>query len=250
MKVSKRDFLKILTTGGTVAAGAAIKIQPKNTEELPALDPSDPHVLTAEESQQKAKAGDHVLRGFLLPAYLDAVDNILWDRVRFRPGQTIMTRVGMFDTPIGLICPATLRVKTESETNMYQPRRLSAPNHFWVNRIHIGVNEDISAKDYMMVTTLMRWSQWLGHKRYSHGPMFLDAHRLPNSFDSMADRLQNLRMSTRQAMQFPHSKGLLIPPGMEFRGEFEGAEFQTADQSGNGIELFMAWEGIEYRGVQ
>lgn len=228
MKVSKRDFLKLLTAGGTVAGLAGTTpatVTPHTTEEL-AID--DNHV-TPDPTMQYP--------------FLEAVDNVLFDRFRIEPGQEIPLQIRLFCGPF--IDPITGggAYRSQSQTNMHMGNVLPAPNQYWIQRIHLVVDPSISDADYRTVKT-WNWTLYLAQKRYAGGTLFLDVQKAP-----WKDLLSRKVRVTRRSLEFPNKKGLMIPSQMYFDPSI-GTQSGQADHKGTGIDFAMGLEGIEFRGVQ
>jgi len=241
MRVSKRDFLKSL--GFSAAAGAAFG----GSKPLP----KEPGVIEAPFTPEPPP----------LPACRDfeIVDEILYDRVVFAAGETFPGFVRLFTTPEGSVCPYDGQVKLRSRTNMVACQ-LQAPSSFWVQRIHIATNPDISARD-LKATRAFSWNFWIGQKRYASGPFVTDLERR-----TLADLLKRKTPALRQSLEFPHSKGLYIPAQCTFYADimlFDHARRLDRspywlndpprvglDPEGAGVEFAITLEGIRWWPLQ
>lgn len=247
MRLSKRDFLKTLGFGGP-AAGLATDALGRVIDERPALPP------------KAAGLTDPPRIGWAPPLssnWYDAVDHILYDRVRFLPGAIVPCYVRMFAVGIGQIDPYNQnRVKTPADTNMDIGGCLCAPSHFWAKRIHVAVNPDIAREDFQTVRNFY-WSLCLLEKRYAGGPMATDIERR-----SLEDLLKGKSPAVRQSLEFHATKGLFIPSQYAFHGEVATANWDQrkdewdeflpviASLGGTGIEFSFTLEGILFRPVQ
>jgi hypothetical protein len=245
MRVSKRDFLKMLGIGSAVTtalarAGGDMTAPPKLDE--PALTPSPEP------------------RGMHVPSdWYDAIDDILYDRVVFPRGALLPTYLRFFSAPIGMQCPHTGIVKMHGHTNLDICSGLPAPNSFWVRRIHVGIAPDAAAVD-VKAAREFSWAFWIGCKSYAGGPFAIDMQKR-----TLADLLKGKTPATRASLEFETGKGLFIPSQCSFYGDIRTARYRrTVDaeyretleeetrlsEDGNGLELMMVLEGVRWRAVQ
>jgi hypothetical protein len=145
-------------------------------------------------------------------------------------------------------------VKLHAHTNMCA----AAPSSFWIRRIHVAVNEDISPLD-MRVAREFSWEFHVMQKRFAAGPFVLDMERR-----SLGELLKGKTPAMRASLEFDHTKGLYIPlhPGRRglqtsflaaistsgYRRLMEGERYRVA-RDGNGIEFMMTLEGVRWRGT-
>jgi hypothetical protein len=243
MRLSKRDFLKSLGFG---AAGTALATAARPLPAEPGLMDNPviarPPVTNAHGSQYEYLN------------YLEAVDAILYDRVSFRPGETLPGFMRLFMTPCGTTCPYTGAVKLYSRTNMDLASTLPAPSSFWVKRIHIAVNPDIAPAD-LKTAREFSWGFWIGLKRLAGGPFATDMERT-----TLATLLKGKTPAVRSSLEFPHAKGIFIPSRCHFWADIttyqplhnnlgDPATFKLS-ADGNGIEFCITLEGVRWWAVQ
>jgi len=242
MRVSKRDFLKMLGISGAVTGALARRdhgsmgAPPKVSE--PALTPApEPHSLPDDSY------------------WYDAVDDIIYDRVVFQPGATLPDYLRFFSAPVGMTCPHTGIVKTGAHTNMDMCQCLPAPSSFWVRRIHVGIDPSTAPAD-VKAAREFSWNLWLGQKKYAGGPFAVDMQR-----QTLADLLKGKTRATRPSLEFEHGKGLFIPMQYSFYGDIRTLRYQPPvfarlgeearlSENGTGLELMMVLEGVRWRAGQ
>lgn len=242
MRVSKRDFLKMLGISGAVSGALARRdhgsmgAPPKVS--APALTPAPEPRSLPDDSY-----------------WYDAVDDIIYDRVVFQPGATLPDYLRFFSAPVGMTCPHTGIVKTHSHTNMDICCSLAAPSSFWVRRIHVGIDPDAAPAD-INAAREFSWGLWLGQKKYAGGPFAVDMQRR-----TLADLLKGKTRVTRSSLEFEHGKGLYMPSQLSFYGDIHTTRYQPPafagfdettrlSENGTGLELMMVLEGVRWRAVQ
>jgi hypothetical protein len=237
MRMSKRDFLKYLGVTATVATPIS-KWGPCPSDAVADVAPSAiAPVLTSAPAPHSIP---------LLPAYVEAIDDILYDRIVFPRGAALPVHLAMFSTPIGSTCPYTNAVKGFEHTNMWCAQMLSAPQAFWIRRIHVSVNPDIAPEDARTAREC-EWKLYLGQKYYAGGPFATDMQRR-----SLRELLTGKRPAIRASLQFDAMKGLYIPP---LHSCYVSVTTGTRNVSplvsptGNGIEFMISMEGVRWRAV-
>lgn len=238
MRLSRQRFLQMLA-GGTATTAAMTASDRSIAAQTPIPMRSD----VATDHQPRIEPAPRVggpYREFAPEAFYDIVDRTLYDRLQFKPGQTIPANFGMFQTPIGHNCPYTHRQKMRCQTNGYIACGLPAPTLFWIRRIHLLVDPDTDA-EALRALRQYGWSFWIMNKRYHDGLVAMDAQKAT---------LADLLTPTRQSLELDASNGLFIPMQTYFKGEFQATESHPLSPDGSGLDFTMALEGVEARGVQ
>lgn len=200
----------------------------------------------------------HAIPAAHLPQYLDVQDSILYDRVTFKPGAELPPFIAMFTHSVGCLCPYMNIVKLHCHTNMRANQTLPAPQSFWIRRIHIAVNPDISPSDAKTAREFS-WEFSIGHKVFARGPFALDMQRR-----TLSELIRGKTPATRASLQFDVTKGLFMPMQSSFYASIATAAYRESldkfsygrdvlparvSPDGNGIEFLMTFEGVEWRGV-
>ena len=241
MKVSKRDFLKM------IGLGAGATVVATNGSALP--------TDTAIMPLPTVAAGPGAIgTGKIVPqhdCYLEARDAIIYDSVRFEPGTFLPKRFQLFQVPVGQWCPHRITkyghtyVKGLEDTNMQCHGTFPAPMAFWVKTIHVAIAPDTSETDDRLARQFA-WQFFGCQKRYAGGPCVIDVQRA-----SIADFMKRKARAPRVSMNFEETKGLYIPPQFYFSQHFYTQKDNLqVDPKGNGLTFISALEGVEWCGVQ
>lgn len=242
MKVSKRDFLKLLS-GGTAVTAASVAAGSK-------IEPREPRPLTHEQVESVNPKLEPAPRAKAFEALwepgtvFDIVDRIIYDRLQFRPGQVVAANLRFFSTPMWQPCPYTGIVKNKQHTNLCQAGRLSEPSMLWIRRIHlaIGPNADVESR---WIAAAYAWGFWLGNKRYADGLVWTDAQ-----LATISEVQKASLCPMRKSLELDASNGLIVPAGMCFSGEFHSDREHQLSFTGGGLDFMMVLEGVEARAVQ
>jgi hypothetical protein len=195
----------------------------------------------------------------------DVQDGLLYDRIRFKAGQTIPHYIDLFCTPIGQACPYTGVTKTHRHTNMYQPGMLYAPNQFLAQRALFAVHSSALQADIDAMSGAAFWEFWLVHKVMWRGPMLLQgpgkgglrdvvkqyatgpAHPIAIAQNPLPDEVMDAAHHARL------TGGVFIPPQCPFRAVIQTPDLQVtltpASEGGTGLDLLIAFQGADARAV-
>jgi hypothetical protein len=204
--------------------------------------------------------------GQLVPYRWDVQDGLLYDRIRFKAGQTIPHYIDLFCTPIGQVCPYTGVTKTYRHTNMYQPGMLYAPNQFLAQRALFAVHPSALQADIDAMSDAAVWEFWLSQKVMWRGPMLLHgpgkgglrdvvknyatgpAHLTATAQNPLPDEVIDAAHHARL------TGGVFIPSQCSFHAVIQTPDLQMtltpASEGGTGLDLLIAFQGADARGVQ
>lgn len=194
---------------------------------------------------------------------MDVQDAVIYDRIRFRPGQRIPQCMRLFCVPVGQVCSYTAVVKTLRHTNMYQCGQLEAPRELLVQRILFAVHPSAHQSDIDAVSSACTWAFWLMQKRMRQGPMLLNGparaglRSLIASHGSRTELGKVAELSNEvleAAHHSPLTTGVYIPSLCCFSFTIETQDSRVdllpASEGGTGLDLLIGFQGADARGVQ
>jgi hypothetical protein len=252
MDSSRRSFFKWLGVGvGAAPAVKAVTTMP----DQPTIN-GQPFAGGALDSVKRASPA--------WPHWYNVVDGLLYDRIRFAPGQRIPNIVHYFQTPVGQICPYSNVLKTYRHTNMYQYGQLAAPREFFAQRVLFAVHPSLNETDFEVLSAASVWEFQLMNKIYARAPMLMHGparaglrdvvgffgkdDKASKAVEPLADEVVNA------AHHSPLTGGMLIPTLAYFDfllyTEDDGVTLLPAKAGGKGLDLLIAFQGADARGVQ
>src|SRR5690349_4093438 len=130
MKLSKRDFFKMIGAGSAAAASYPTTDLNGKTTIVPATN-----------------AGIEAVERAVQSAYVEAVESVLYDRMPMPAGTELPAMFTFFATPFGQVCPVTKQNRSPIHTNLPFCGRLPAPGHFLIQEIHFIIQPDALMSD-------------------------------------------------------------------------------------------------------
>lgn len=196
----------------------------------------------------------------------DVQDGLLYDRVTFKPGELLPTRIVFFQYPVGQVCFYSNRVKTLRYTNLFGPGHLNPPQQFLAQRALFAAHPRVLDADLEAIADAGIWQFQLMQKIMWRGPMLLHGpgkaglrdvvKAFPTSQNTPYAVAQN-PLPDAVLDTAHHSRltgGTFIPSLAYFclTLEFpdERVVLKHASEGGTGLDLLIAFQGADARGVQ
>jgi hypothetical protein len=146
---------------------------------------------------------------------------------------------------------------------MYSAGSMEAPREILVQRILFAVHPSAHQSDIEVVSSACTWDFWLMQKRMRQGPMLLNgparaglrsviaSHGSPTELGKVA-QLSDEVLAT--AHHSPLTTGVYIPSLCCFSFTIETQDSRVdllpASEGGTGLDLLIAFQGADARGVQ
>jgi hypothetical protein len=196
----------------------------------------------------------------------DVQDGLLYDRVTFKPGELLPMRIVFFQYPVGQICGYTGRIKTLRHTNMWSAGQLNPPSQFLAQRALFAAHPRVLDADLEAISGAGVWTFQLMQKYMWRGPMLLYGPGKAGLRDVVKEFPAN-RNNPIATAQNPlpdsvldtahHSRltgGTFIPSLCYFCLTLEFPDNRVAltpaSEGGTGLDLLIAFQGADARGVQ
>lgn len=217
MKTSRKDFLRLLGGGSTLAGAAVYGTRGPVLWHRTANLPAEAGVIPAPEQITNPFAG--------IPEHFETCEERIYDSIRFLPGQVIPQHWYLFQVPYGQRCPFSGQYKDRSFTNMDMCGMLPAPSSFWIRKINFSFGNMVADRETLEEYS---WNLWISQKHYDCG---------------------SLRWDTDKTREYPMTAGLWIPMQCQFNMSFESKASHILSEDGQGASLYVEFEGISVRGV-
>ncbi len=258
--MDRRDFFKWLGVG--VGAAPAVRA----VADMPDAPVVETGLGPRQFADGQLNAPSHDFSTYLRRIAWSVVDGLLYDRIRFQPGQKLPNVIRLFQVPVGQLCTYTNVLKTFRHTNMYTAGQLSAPRQFFAQRVLFAVHPSANDADVSAVSELGVWEFQLMCKVFGrapmlmHGPARAGLREVVAKFPKGDTEPEALAVNPLPAEVNATAHNSVLTGGtfipslawFELRLSFEdqAVTLLPSSEGGRGLDLLIAFQGADARGVQ